>query len=908
MIAKISQGKGFRGALDYVLKADSEVIGGNMAGRTARSLASEFGVTRALRNDIDTCCYHVSLSLPAGERFSAGEWETVAATYLSRMGLSPTDHQYVLVRHNDTELDHVHIITSRISLEGTVWKPFRDRIKSRDICRQLEAEHHLTAVSNEKKQYRARTTQAERRMSERTGREPEKVFVQKAMNEILTEGTSLSPQVFCSELEKCGIVAIPNVAKTGKMNGFAFQYAGRSYTGSQVGYSWKHLEKFIDMKFEDVAWMQERKKRLQEGTPSDAVRSIRNAVWEVGIQGVHFDRALEKQGWRIQGGRMIKGSSSYELSSIVDRGALGRNLRALNSVSKKAKEAAREKSRELARLYHGMPRRSFMAEMKTEDVLCGMMMFPQVVVFLVVLSVLTEVMRNIERPQTEAEFKEKLRAIWDDSNTEVRAEIRRIQEEINNAGAARAAGRNQTNISVAENAGRKLRTADESRESGMFQVGKIPDSTTPRIEGSHTGDERNREPIAVETTDTHSNDDSRIRRGSSPAPAGSLDAGDKSRDGATTPPFWGAVEEWADLARDISSLVQGAEEATMTTAASRYKAQVWGKQANALGAPAYRITLRSRTGEGLAWNLGKDQGADGGERFWTADEVAEMVPMLASRNARGNDVYVTPIDPDFHYVLLDDLHRDGLDRLLEDGYDPCWVGLSSADNYQAVLKIPVGPDGKTPAEQSLLNTYMRELNVSYGGDEKISAVIHPFRTAGFRNKKTGRGDVETKIEIAIPRVSERAVRDIETRRRPPEDRGYGGTIFAGADQRETTWAPITGPIREPERAAKGRPPRVYVPSDDPDTAHRAYAEGVQRYLGLARKMNWEIDLSAIDFNVAAEMGRAGHSADEIVRAMMAVSPNIRERHPGTHDYAWRTVEAAMRGQGRERESEWEEER
>lgn len=344
----------------------------------------------------------------------------------------------------------------------------------------------------------------------------------------------------------------------------------------------------------------------------------------------------------------------------------------------------------------------------------------------------------------------------------------------------------------------------------------------------------------------------------------------------------------------------------MTTEASRYKQQVWRRQAEALGAPTYRITLRSRTGEGLTWNLGKGQSEDGGERFWTADEVAEMVPMLASRNARGNDVYVTPIDRKFHYVLLDDLHRGGVDRLLADGYEPCWVGLSSEDNFQAVLKIPVGPDGKTRSEQSLLNAYMREMNGKYGGDGKISGVIHPFRAVGFRNKKPGRGDVETKIEIAIPRVCAMAVQDVEGRRRPPEDRG---TIFAGADQRETTWAPMTGPIREPERPSRRERPRVpYVSSDDPDTAHRAYADGVRRYLGLARKMNWEIDLSAIDFQVAGEMSRAGHDAEEIVRAMMAVSPNIRERHPGTHEYAWRTVEAAMRGQERDGVSEWEEER
>ena len=43
MIAKISTGSGFRGALDYLFKVDAETIGGNMAGDDPRSLAREFG-------------------------------------------------------------------------------------------------------------------------------------------------------------------------------------------------------------------------------------------------------------------------------------------------------------------------------------------------------------------------------------------------------------------------------------------------------------------------------------------------------------------------------------------------------------------------------------------------------------------------------------------------------------------------------------------------------------------------------------------------------------------------------------------------------------------------------------------------------------------------------------------------
>lgn len=55
MIQKISDpGKGFRGALNYALaeRKGPELIGGTMAGETARELAHEFGIARALNPSV----------------------------------------------------------------------------------------------------------------------------------------------------------------------------------------------------------------------------------------------------------------------------------------------------------------------------------------------------------------------------------------------------------------------------------------------------------------------------------------------------------------------------------------------------------------------------------------------------------------------------------------------------------------------------------------------------------------------------------------------------------------------------------------------------------------------------------------------------------------------------------------
>ena len=60
-------GNGARGVLDYALGKDTircapEIIGGTMAGASARELAAEFAYTRSLRPDIKNPVHHLTLS------------------------------------------------------------------------------------------------------------------------------------------------------------------------------------------------------------------------------------------------------------------------------------------------------------------------------------------------------------------------------------------------------------------------------------------------------------------------------------------------------------------------------------------------------------------------------------------------------------------------------------------------------------------------------------------------------------------------------------------------------------------------------------------------------------------------------------------------------------------------------
>ena len=85
--------------------------------------------------------YHFGLSLEPGEHLTQQEWEHVAGRVLDRMGLA--DHQALIIAHNDTDKEHIHIVVNRIGEDGRAWRPYRDMIAAREAVRDIEVEYGL---------------------------------------------------------------------------------------------------------------------------------------------------------------------------------------------------------------------------------------------------------------------------------------------------------------------------------------------------------------------------------------------------------------------------------------------------------------------------------------------------------------------------------------------------------------------------------------------------------------------------------------------------------------------------------------------------------------------------------------------------------------------------------------------
>ncbi|WP_241587777.1 relaxase/mobilization nuclease domain-containing protein [Rosenbergiella epipactidis] len=259
MKSKINKrGKGFKGCLQYIfsVKKDKEdkpvpdFICSNMFGENIKELTQEFTQTRNIRPDVDKPVWHTSLSLtPEEEKLGPEKWQEIAENYLEKMGFDLANNQYVVVRHNDTEKDHIHILANRVGLDGTVWAGKFEALKSIDVCQELEKSHGLTitkGLDRSDKPDVKTPTKEEIEMGLRQNTKPPRIVLQDTITEALADKPDTAS--FLERMEAAGVSVAFNKASTGRISGVSFGYAGIHFKGSQLGkkFGWNKIAEVLN--------------------------------------------------------------------------------------------------------------------------------------------------------------------------------------------------------------------------------------------------------------------------------------------------------------------------------------------------------------------------------------------------------------------------------------------------------------------------------------------------------------------------------------------------------------------------------------------------------------------------------------------------------------------------------------
>ncbi|WP_145514165.1 relaxase/mobilization nuclease domain-containing protein [Yersinia massiliensis] len=264
---RIKRHKSFVNVVKYVLKPgphhkiDPVVIGGNMTCDCANELIAEFNTASERRTDISKPAWHNSLRLPKNDELTNAQWIKIADDYMNQMGFSDT-HLRCYVLHDDSVGQHIHIIANRIdSVSGRVNLGRHESLRSGRIIQELEIKYDLTITKGPvplkpentgKEKNNVIPTKAkklsrnETMYEKRTG----EICNKKQLQIILDKSLADTPDLltFIKRLEEAEVGWTANVASTGKMNGFSFEYTGIAFKASQLGksYSWANLQKQLN--------------------------------------------------------------------------------------------------------------------------------------------------------------------------------------------------------------------------------------------------------------------------------------------------------------------------------------------------------------------------------------------------------------------------------------------------------------------------------------------------------------------------------------------------------------------------------------------------------------------------------------------------------------------------------------
>ena len=298
---KISRGNGFKGVLAYAFGGEKReaghgrLIGGNLASSGIHSLAAEFRAIAARRSDIEKPVWHNSLRMPVGEDISDERWNAVGKSYLKRMGFDLKNTQFVLVKHPD---EHVHVIVNRVLIDGTVFLGQNENLKSTRVIGQLEKAFKLTLTPGPTYDADGKIVmpeksgpkKAEIEQALRTGTKPARLVLQEQVTLAMAGRPTML--AFLERLDAAGITTIPNIAGTGTMNGFSFEWAGVAFSGSKLGaiFKWEALQQSII--YDKVTDSPELARRHTEARHRRAVQPIADP----NVESVESNRGLAASG------------------------------------------------------------------------------------------------------------------------------------------------------------------------------------------------------------------------------------------------------------------------------------------------------------------------------------------------------------------------------------------------------------------------------------------------------------------------------------------------------------------------------------------------------------------------------------------------------------------------------------
>ncbi len=145
MIGKAIIGNSFSACIKYCLnplKSPIIMKQEGVFGKEVEKLTKQFQAIANLKENVTKKVWHGAISFANDDAVTDNLMMKVVNDYLA--GLDLQNNQYMVVKHQDTDHEHLHLIVNRISFSGKVVNDFQCGYRTKNLMQKLEKKYNLT--------------------------------------------------------------------------------------------------------------------------------------------------------------------------------------------------------------------------------------------------------------------------------------------------------------------------------------------------------------------------------------------------------------------------------------------------------------------------------------------------------------------------------------------------------------------------------------------------------------------------------------------------------------------------------------------------------------------------------------------------------------------------------------------
>lgn len=289
MIAKNIKGKSFKGCVNYVMNDTAELLEAEgVWADNAKDMIRSFTMQRSGRKEIKQPVGHIPISFSPEDkgRMTNDFMLQLAKEYMQEMGIKNT--QSIIVRHHNTDNDHLHIVYNRIDNNLKLISVNHDYKRNIKVCKKLKDKYNLTYGKGKEKVKREKLNSPD----------SIKYLLHDVIKAILPYCTS--EKEFQDYLQTKGVnVEFKLKRTTGEIEGISFSYDNIAFKGSQIDrkFSFGNLQKEFEKNIE-LLQEQTNKQPAKPENPTIGSIELSSEQWKILKDGgfVYLENMKKKDG------------------------------------------------------------------------------------------------------------------------------------------------------------------------------------------------------------------------------------------------------------------------------------------------------------------------------------------------------------------------------------------------------------------------------------------------------------------------------------------------------------------------------------------------------------------------------------------------------------------------------------